>query len=232
MDSLNPKLKFYLAKSALLHFYNNQYWTPEEAAFLRDFFNANDSDRIWKLKMRLLCEENNDMIVGAVVADASDEEQIFLNARYRHNLPFVKIGMDLNIHPNGLQRWRDKFLADIAALLEYRLPTADIFSRNKVEALIYVLERVIAFHEEYGKADRSLLDSLKAKLNSYQDLLFVLKQFLSYDSDKIGCKIIKLKILNQNMSLEELGRCVRSSHTTIDGYVRRFRKQFCQQIHA
>lgn len=232
MDKSNLKLKFHLAKNALLHFYNNQYWTPDEANFLREFFKVNDSDGMWKLKMRLLCEENNDMIVGAVVADASEEERIFLNARYRLNLSFIKIGMDLNIHPNGLQRWRDKFLADIAALLEYRLPTADIFSRNKVEALIYALERVIAFHEGYGKADRSVLDSLKAKLSSYQDLLFVLKQFLSSDSEKIGRRIIKLKILNQNMPLEELGRRVRSSHTTIDGYIRRFREQFCQRIPA
>ena len=230
MENSNPKLKFHLAKNALLHFYHNRYWTPEELAFLRDFFNANESDRIWKLKMRLLCEENNDMIVGAVVADASEEERIFLDGRYRLNLSFVKIGMELNIHPNGLQRWRDKFLADIADLLEYRLLTADIFSRNKVEALIYALERVIAFHEGYDKADRSLLDSLKAKLNSYQDLLFVLKQFLSSDSEKIGRKIIKLKILNQNMPLEELERRVKSSHTTVDSYIRRFRKQFCPRI--
>ena len=232
MESSNPKLKFHLAKNALLHFYHNRYWTPEELAFLRDFFSANDSDRAWKLKMRLLCKENNDMIVSAVVADASEEERIFLDSRYRLNLSFVEIGMDLNIHPNGLQRWRDKFLADIAALLEYRLPTADIFSRNKVEALIYALERVIALHEGYGKADKAALDSLKAKLNSYQDLLFVLKQFLSSDSEKIGRRIIKLKILNQNMPLEELERHVRSSHTTIDGYIRRFHKQFYPQILA
>ena len=47
MDSSNPKLKFYLAKKALAHFYNNRYWKPEELAFLRDFFGANDSDRMW-----------------------------------------------------------------------------------------------------------------------------------------------------------------------------------------
>ena len=70
------------------------------------------------------------MLVGAVIADADNEEQIFLHEKYRLNWSFVKIGMELHIHPNGLQRWWDKFLAEIAALLEYNLPPADIFSRN------------------------------------------------------------------------------------------------------
>ena len=230
MESSNPKLKFHLAKNSLLHFYNNRYWKPEELAFLRDFFHANDSDRIWKLKMRLLCEENNDMIVGAVVADASDEEQIFLHDRYRLNLSFVNIGMKLSVHPNGLQRWRDKFLAEIAALLEYKLPATDMFSRNKVEALVYALERVIAFHEEYGRSDKVILAALKMKLVAYQNLLFVLRQILASSSENIGCRIIQTKILNQNITVEELERCVGSSHTTIDGYIRRFKKQFCPRI--
>lgn len=232
MESSNPKLKFHLAKNALLHFYNNRYWKPEELAFLRDFFSANDSDRMWKLKMRLLCEENNDMIVGAVVADASEEERIFLHGRYRLNLSFVNIGMKLSVHPNGLQRWRDKFLAEIAALLEYKLPATDIFSRNKVEALVYALERVIAFHEEYGKSDKVILAALKMKLVAYQNLLFVLRQILASSPENIGCRIIQTKILNQNMTVEELERRVGSTHTTIASYIRRFQNQFCQHIPA
>lgn len=89
--------------------------------------------------MSILWEENNDMLVGAVVADADNEQQIFLQENYRLNWSFVKIGMELHIHTNGLQRWRDKFLVEIASLMEYNLPTSDIFLRNNVEALIYVL---------------------------------------------------------------------------------------------
>jgi len=129
---------------------------------------------MWKLKIRFLWEENNDMLVGAVIADADHEEQIFLHEKYRLNWSFVKIGMELHIHPNGLQRWRDKFLAEIAALLEYNLPPADIFSRNKVEALIYVLERTITFHEEFGNFDEKVLAELKSKLEVYQNLLFAI----------------------------------------------------------
>ena len=39
-------LKFFLAKNALLH-------------FLQSVCEINNSDKVWKLKLRLLCEENN-----------------------------------------------------------------------------------------------------------------------------------------------------------------------------
>ena len=228
MENSNPKLKFFLAKSALMHFYRNQYWTSDEIHILRDFFSANKSDKMWKLKMRLLWEENNDMLVGAVIADADNEQQIFLHEKYRLNWSFVKIGMELHIHPNGLQRWRDKFLAEIASLLEYKLPIADIFSQNKVEALIYVLERTIAFHEEYGNFDEKILAELKFKLEIYQNLLFAIKQILAFESEKLGYRIIRAKILNPHMSVEELEEYVGTSHTTIDNYVHSFQKKFFQ----
>ena len=136
--------------------------------------------------------------------------------------------MELHIHPNGLQRWRDKFLIEISSLLEYKLPKADIFSRNKVEALIYVLERTIAFHEEYGKADEKILSALKYKLEIYQNLLFALKQILALKSNKLGCKIIRAKILNPHMSVEELENHIGTSHTTITSYIRSFQKKFFQ----
>ena len=120
--------------------------------------------------MRLLCEENNDMLVGAVIVDASTEEQIFLHEKYYLNWSFVKIGMNMHIHPNGLQRWRDKILSEIASLLEYKLPINDIFSINKVETLIYVLERTVAFYEEFGKVDEKTLTEWKTKiLNPHVD---------------------------------------------------------------
>ena len=134
----------------------------------------------------------------------------------------------MHIHPNGLQRWRDKFLAEIASLLEYKLPTADIFSRNKVEALIYVLERTIAFHEEYGNFDEKILAELKFKLGIYQNLLFAIKQILALQSERLGYRIIRAKILNPHMSLEELESYIGTSHTTIASYIHDFQKNFFQ----
>ena len=152
----------------------------------------------------------------------------FVRRKYRLNWSFVKIGMDLHIHPNGLQRWRDKFLVEISSLLEYNLPPADIFSRNKVEDLIYVLERTITFHEEFGNFDEKALAELKFKLEVYQNLLFAIKQILALKSDKLGYRIIRAKILNPHMLVEELEEYVGTSHTTIANYVQAFQKKIFQ----
>lgn len=81
---------------------------------------------------------------------------------------------------------------------------ADIFSRNKVETLIYVLERTITFHEKFGNFDEKILAELKFKLGIYQNLLFAIKQILALKSDKIGYRIIKAKILNPHITVGEL----------------------------
>lgn len=226
MPATFHKLKFFLANNALVHFFSNEYWSADEVDFVHDFCFSDNSDNIRKLRLRLLCEENNDIIVSSVLADANSDEFSFLKDRYSHHFSFTKISLKLHIHINGLQRWRDKFLTDIASLLEYKLPASDIFSRNKIEALIFVLERSVVFHESYGDSDLMFLSFLKFKLNFYQNLLFILKQFLYSDSNHIGIRIIQAKILNQQMSCEELEKHLGVSHTTISRYARIFQQKY------
>ena len=232
MNSSMPNLKLLPAKQALVHFFQNDYWTNEEIDFLHSFCACHDSDKIFKLKLRLLTLDNSDFIVAAVLADASPEEYKFLYDKYRLNHSFTKISLELHVHPNGLQRWRDKFLNEIATLLDFNLPVNDIFSRNKVGTLVFTLERLIVFLEEYGKADERTLHALKAKLSAYQNLLFVLKQYSCVDSEHVGCKIIQLKIHNQNISAKELERRSSCSHTTISNYIRHFQKKFYPSMSA
>ena len=131
------KLSFSLANDALFHFFHSDYWSADEIIFLNRLCLKN-SDRLWKLKMRLLYEENNDFIVASVFSDANSEQRTFLFDRFAKNFSFVKIGMILHLHPNALQRWRDKFLAEISALINFNLPDYDIFSRNK-NAILFSL---------------------------------------------------------------------------------------------
>ena len=209
MNSSVPNLKLLPAKQALVHFFQNDYWTNEEIDFLHSFCACHDSDKIFKLKLRLLTLDNSDFIVAAVLADASPEEYKFLYDKYR-----------------------DKFLNEIAALLDFDLPMNDIFSRNKVGTLVFTLERLIVLLEEYGKADECTVQSLKAKLSSYQNLLFALKQYSYLDSDSVGCRIIQLKIHNQNISAGELEQRSGSSHTTVQNYIHRFQEKFYSSIPA
>lgn len=224
------KFKLSLANDALFHFFRNKYWSVEEIDFLNNFCFQNYSDRFWKFKMRFLYEENNDMIVAAVFADSNPDERTFLFQRFANNTSFVHIAMNLHVHPNTLQRWRDKFFNEVASLMNFELPDEDIFSRNKVEALIFVLERNIVFFEDYGKADSALILALKFKLQIFQDLLFAIRYFLNSDSLDVGNKIIRTKILNPNLPVEELEQIVGFSHTTVSKYLFKFRSHFYPSV--
>ena len=218
-------LKFFLAKNALLHFYHYKYLNAEDYRYFQSICEIN-SDEVWKLKLRLLCEENNDVMVAAVLADSTPEEQIFLYDKFSREYSFVKIGLKLNVHPNGLQRWRDKFLSKIATMMDYNLPIEDIFSRNKIEALIFSLERLISFLMSYGRYDLMTLNKLKEKLSAYQNLLFVVNQCIKSDSENVGMQVIRFKILNPNITVEELARSLNLSHTTVNKYIKFFQKKF------
>lgn len=165
-------------------------------------------------------------MVAAVLADATSEEQIFLYDKFRRDDSFVKIGLKLNVHPNGLQRWRDKFLGKIAMMMDYNLPIEDIFSRNKIEALIFSLERIISFLLSYGRYDAMMLNKLQEKLSAYQNLHFIIKQCIESNSEDVGMKIIRFKILNPNITVEELASRLKLSHTTANKYIHSFQKKF------
>ncbi len=226
MTSAIPKLKFSLARNALVHFFRSNYLTADEVNFTQLFCSRHDSNSTVKLKMRFLAEENNDMLVASILADASCEEYFFLYDKYRLGRSFFQISDDLNVHVNGLQRWRDKFLTEIASLQGYDLPSNDVFSRNKVEALVFVLERTIAFHETYRNNNADVLSFLKFKLNVYQNLLFAIKFFLLSDSQELFSRIIKAKILNQRATFAELECITESSHTSIRHYLDLFQQHF------
>ena len=101
MNSSVPNLKLLPAKQALVHFFQNDYWTDEEIDFLHSFCACHDSDKIFKLKLRLLTLDNNDFIVAAALADASSEEFQFLYNKYRLNHSFTKISLELHVHPRN-----------------------------------------------------------------------------------------------------------------------------------
>ena len=77
MNKKYNKNKFPLAKRALLHFYHCKYLGNEEFS---DILNeCRTLEDVCELEMQMMCEENNDVLVSAVLLDASDEEREFYN---------------------------------------------------------------------------------------------------------------------------------------------------------
>ncbi|MBQ7630548.1 MAG: hypothetical protein IJS81_10110 [Selenomonadaceae bacterium] len=55
-----------------------------------------------------------------------------------------------------------------------------------------------------------------------------IKQILALKLEKLGYRIIRTKILNPHMSVEELENHIGTSHTTITSYIRSFQEKIFQ----
>lgn len=92
-----------------------------------------------------------------------------------------------------------------------------------------MLERTINFYESYCYTDKKIFDIFKMKLSIYQNLLFAIRYFLESDSSDIGYKIIRMRILNPNLSVKEFKEYIGISHTTINKYLQLFQQKFYSQ---
>ena len=206
------------AQSALLHFFHYHYCTNRTIKEINDETIQNFLD------------EMNDLVVGAVISETTKEEKIFLHGRYCCNESFIELSLKLHIHPNGLQRWRDKFLNEIAALLNFRVTDRDLYSRNKIEVLVYVLKRYINFYEHYNKEAKEFLEEMKIKYEKYHKLLDNIYSLLYAENLKSGDVIIKIKILNPNISFKEMKTITGNSYSTIYHHINSFKKKQLMQL--
>ena len=136
-----------------------------------------------------------------------------------------ELSLKLHIHPNGLQRWRDRFLNEIATLLNFRVIDRDLYSRNKIEVLVYVLKRYINFYEHYNKEAKEFLEEMKIKYEKYHKLLDNIYSFLYAENLNSGDVIIKIKILNPNISFKEMRMITGNSYSTIYHHINSFKEK-------
>ena len=228
MRKATPKVRLYLARQALERYYRGDDLAEEQEEKLKELYRENpDSKGLQKLRMRLLCRECSEMIVAAVIAEARQEEKIFLRDKYKLRRSFTALSCKLHIHVNGLQRWRDKFLSEVAQLMNYELPERDIWSYRKVSVLVKVVERNIEFLGTYGKgADEESLRRLHGLRDRYRALLAGMDKYLQSPEDSVGFQVVRARLLHVEMNSKELADLVGYSHTTVDMYLGEFLKEY------
>ena len=229
MRKASPKVRLYLARQALERYYRGyELVNEEQEERLKELYSREpDSKGLKKLCMRLLCRECNEIIVGAVIAEASQHEKIFLRDKYKLHRNFTAISCRLHMHVNGLQRWRDRFLLEIAQLMNYELPERDIWSHSKVSALVKVLDRNIKFLGEYGmEADGESLKRLQVLRDRYLRLQQGMERYLHSEEISAKAKVIRERMLHVDMGSGELADFVGYSHTTVDMYLAEFLKEY------
>ena len=104
MRKATPKVRLYLARQALERYYTGyEELSDEQEERVKELYRDDpDSRGLKKLCMRLLYRECSEIIVGAVIAEASQSEKIFLRDKYKLHRNFTAISCKLHMHVNGL----------------------------------------------------------------------------------------------------------------------------------
>ena len=227
MRKASPKVRLYLARQALERYYRDDGLSEEQKDWMNKLYGDNlDSKSIKKLQMRLLSRECCEIIVGAVIAEASHEEKIFLRDKYKLRRNFTAISCKLHVHINGLQRWRDKFLNEIAQRMNYELPERDVWSYRKVGALIKGLERNIEFLKQHEECDSESLKRLKMLRDRYMTLYKGMEEYLESEEESSRVKVIRDRLRHVELGTGELANLVGYSHTTVDLCLAEFLRKY------
>ena len=229
MRKATPKIRLYLAQQVLEQYYKgNDEPSEAQKVWMNKLYGNNpESKGIRKLRMRLLDRECSEIIVGAVIADATQEEKIFLRDKYKLRCNFTAISCKLHVHVNGLQRWRDRFLNEIAQMLNYELPERDVWSYRKVGALIKVLERNIDFLEQNDEeTDKESLKRLCGLRDRYRILHAGMEKYLFSEDDSTRTRIVRERLLHVELGAAELADFVGYSHTTVGLCLAEFLKKY------
>ena len=101
MRKLQPKLNLYLAERALFHYYSKATYSAEQRLTIINYCKEKmTKTNLVKFSSRIMKEQNNDKIIACILHEASEEERIFLQDKYKMNMSYVSIGMKLYVHPN------------------------------------------------------------------------------------------------------------------------------------
>lgn len=209
MRKVEPKLDLHLAKKALYRYYEKDIYSAEEKNRIMSYCEDNMTrDNFTKLVMRTMKEKNNNKIIACVLKEASAEERLFLQMKYKLHMTYVAIALKLHVHPQSLQQWKKKFLKEIALLLFFELPRTDVFSIYKLQVLLDVLDDNIAFLQNVytDKVDSRMLQLLIDRQSRYKTIYVKLKQVLDEEPKSSHDKIIKAKLNNNTSSVKEIAQ--------------------------
>lgn len=110
------------------------------------------------------------LMVEAVYQSLSSEEQEFIVMKYKNKKQMVAISLALNLSLAQLHIRHHAILEKISEYMLYKLSEEDLFNREKIVNMIKLLERIIAFAEQYDpKKEFISVNWLEAIVKSFVD---------------------------------------------------------------
>jgi len=136
--------------------------------------------------------EMNNIIIRSVLSNQSPIKKSFIAGKYKEKKSMVTLSITLYVSVAQLSIWHNEILADIQAMMFYRIQENDIFSRQKIMNMIHILDQQIDFLSGLPQdfVDMHIMFFLKRRKDRYTQLYTALMAMITNPSETKG-KVIK-----------------------------------------
>ena len=235
IHKLKPELTLYLADEALKHTFGAEKVGLQEIEEIqkdcRDYLSKENIRRIYARMMKM---EITKIMVEAVYSSLSKEEQEFIKLRYGSKKQMVAISLRLNVSLAQLNIRHNMILEKIAEFMQYRLSQEDIFERNKVENMVNLLKRIIAFAKKYDPTREFIskywLEAIIERYNKYVRLLIKLDETLTDSPSTLHKRIILEKMKSPRRKIKDLAKICNADKSIISRNLKNFVDEVQQYI--
>ena len=225
IHKLKPELTLYLAEEALKKFASNADVSLQEILELqrecRDYLST---ENIRRLYARMMKVEVMKMMVKAVYQSLSPEEKKFVDLKYKKKKNLVSISLTMNMSFAQLNIRHHEILQKVSEFMLYELDREDIFSLDKINSMVTLLEKIIEFAEEYDPTrkfiDGGWLEAIRERHDRYVRLLAAIEEILSEESLRV--QIITAKMQNPHEKIEALAVRCNVDKSVVSRHLKRF----------
>ena len=164
------------------------------------------------------------LMVEAVYQSLSSQEQEFIVMKYKNKKQMVAISLVLNLSLAQLHIRHHAILEKISEYMLYKLSEEDLFNREKIVNMIKLLERIIAFAEQYDPKKEFIsvnwLEAIIERHDRYSQLLSKINEIMSEESFRVD--IITAKMQNPYEKLDVLAEQCNLDKSGISRYLKSF----------
>ena len=169
--------------------------------------------------------EINRAIVGMVIRELPEEQQVFIRRRYGEKKSFVAIAQQMVLPLNRLFAWNKRILSLIELLLFFSIPEDAIFHRMYVINLLHIIDlRLVAFAAHEREIYKPLYSFLRLQRKRCRKLLDYIEAVSSDSSQSLYSQLVTEKLANPNESITDMARRVHYTQSCVSKHLTQYKE--------
>lgn len=165
-------------------------------------------------------------LVGMVIQELPEEQQIFLRHRYGAKKSFQAIALQMGLPLNRLFAWNKRILSLIELFLFFSIPEDAIWHRMYVINLLHIIDlRLVAFAAHEQEIYKPLYSFLSLQRKRYRHLLDYIEEVSADPSHSVYEQLVTERLKKPNESITDMARRVHFTQSCVSKHLIRYKER-------